>query len=747
MIRKNSSIWRNAISSASALTLIFSGLMFQSAEAVTSNPVPVCVGASCTVTFEYSGDNYLWAPPASVTSISFDIQGAQGGVTGGKGGRVTGTLSSVPAELYIFVGGVGQRGSSAAGGFNGGGSAGLGFGDEGSGGGATDIRTSTAISSRVVIAAGGGGSGGAIGGAGGSGGGLQGLAGRAARTEGGAGGTATVGGNGGLPYGGTSGTKGALGLGGNGGSSSYSGGGGGGGGLYGGGGGGATLDTCCYGSGAGGGAGGSSFASASVVTEPVHSTGVRSGSGLAVISYFLPPEVVTFASATTITKQDALVFNLGFNQDVSGLVSTDFSQPDNPCATLAVAGSASSYTVTLSGCPDGSHRLGLASNSVSGSGAGPAQAFTSNSVTLDSVAPSALIVAPTSPANSATPRFSLTFSEPISGFDAADLSVTGAGCVFDAISGSGLTLSATLKACENAASAQITVAANSFTDAAGNLGPVQQVDSASVRIDHEAPAGNWVAASLATTYVDPSFELSFAEPTVGLQAADFEQIGTAVGCVLNLTELTSGTRYSVATSGCGFGSVQVALGSGSFTDVATNPGTASQSGSIIFAAAPVVTPPPAADNSVAPSAAPVAEVVTQPIAEPSVQPSAQPTAEPVAEPVAEVQAQPVAESSAELVAPLVAESVAVVKVLKVPRVKVTEAQTPVADLAEPTVIAEPIEVTPPIQTVAAVRTGSQSVDFAGLAYVAIGLLGAAAVTLGAVNSVKNLRLRRRVLPS
>ena len=88
-----------------------------------------------------------------------------------------------------------------------------------------------------------------------------------------------------------------------------------------------------------------------------------------------------------------------------------------------------------------------------------------------------------------------------------------------------------------------------------------------------------------------------------------------------------------------------------------------------------------------------------------------------------------------------------VKVLKVPRVKVTEAQTPVADLAEPTVIAEPIEVTPPIQTVAAVRTGSQSVDFAGLAYVAIGLLGAAAVTLGAVNSVKNLRLRRRVLPS
>jgi len=124
MKRKYLPIWRTAIASASALTLIFSGLLIQSAEAVTSNPVPVCSGASCTVTFEYSGDNYRWTPPANAASISFDLQGAQGGVTGGKGGRVTGTFLTVPSELFIFVGGVGQRGSSAAGGFNGGGSAG-----------------------------------------------------------------------------------------------------------------------------------------------------------------------------------------------------------------------------------------------------------------------------------------------------------------------------------------------------------------------------------------------------------------------------------------------------------------------------------------------------------------------------------------------------------------------------------------------------------------------------------------------
>ncbi len=681
MTRKYLATWRNVLSSASAITMIFSSLLVQSAEAVTSNPAPVCVGASCTVTFEYSGDNYLWIPPVTATSLSFDLQGAQGGVTGGKGGRVTGTFASVPAELYIFVGGVGQRGSSAAGGFNGGGSAGLGFGDEGSGGGATDIRTTSALSSRVVIAAGGGGSGGAIGGAGGSGGGLQGLAGRAARTEGGSGGTATVGGNGGLPYGGTSGTKGALGLGGNGGSSSYSGGGGGGGGLYGGGGGGATLDTCCYGSGAGGGAGGSSFASASLVPSPVHSVGVRSGSGLAIISYLLPPDVLTFASVTTIAKQEPLVFNLGFNQDVSGLANTDFTQPDNVCTSVVVAGSASSYTVTLSGCPDGTHQLILNSNSVSGAGAGPPQPVNSNVVTLDSVLPALAVAAPNSPSNAATPSFSITISESITGFESADLTVSGQGCSLDTLTGSGLSYVAKLKGCENAASAQISVASNSVTDVAGNLGPAQKVDSAVVKIDLAAPQATWAITSSLPSYANPSFELSFDEPVVGLQVADFEQIGVATNCSLALTELTAGTNFAVATSGCGFGAVQLVLVAGSYSDVATNPGSASQSGSILFAVAPVVAP-------VVEPAQPVVDPVVETITAPT------PTSPPglTAAPSPEVVAEPVAAPTAPPVIEVVVDSVAS-EAVPVPRVRTAKAVA-INDLVEAPTAVEPIAVQP-----------------------------------------------------
>ena len=126
---------------ASALAVLFGGLVVQSVQAVSSNPTPVCVGSNCTVTFEYSGDYYLWSPPTGARNISFDLAGGQGGRSGGQGGRVTGSLVNPPTALYIYVGGAGAQGSAAAGGFNGGGAAGSGRGDEGSGGGATDIRT------------------------------------------------------------------------------------------------------------------------------------------------------------------------------------------------------------------------------------------------------------------------------------------------------------------------------------------------------------------------------------------------------------------------------------------------------------------------------------------------------------------------------------------------------------------------------------------------------------------------------
>ena len=147
---------------------------------MATTPTPSCNASrtTCTVTFTYAGDYYMWPVPADVRSMSYSISGAQGGRSGGNGTKSNGTFKTVPTgNLYIYVGGQGSSGNGAAGGYNGGGQAGSGHGDEGSGGGATDIRTGTLLTDRVAVAAGGGGTGGWIGGTGGSGAGTTGTAG------------------------------------------------------------------------------------------------------------------------------------------------------------------------------------------------------------------------------------------------------------------------------------------------------------------------------------------------------------------------------------------------------------------------------------------------------------------------------------------------------------------------------------------------------------------------------------------
>ena len=261
--------------------------------------VEECLDNQCTVTFGYTGQIEPLTFPANATNVRFEVLGAQGGKSGGGGGRVTGVFNEVPSILYITVGGAGGSNAGEPGGFNGGGNAGGSAGVEGSGGGASDIRIGYSLSSRIVVAGGGGGRGSGLGSGGGAGGGLVGANGRTGQGAGGLGGSQSNGGLGGANYGqGTPGTSGDWGIGGTGGYGPLHGGGGGGGGYYGGGGGGADEDSCC--TDAGGGGGGSSYTDANLVSDVVHTQGVRPGAGQVTISYQL---VVTSEPAPPTEQQ------------------------------------------------------------------------------------------------------------------------------------------------------------------------------------------------------------------------------------------------------------------------------------------------------------------------------------------------------------------------------------------------------------------------------------------------------------
>ena len=260
-----------------------------------------------TQTFSYTGSIQNWTVPAGVTSLSFTAEGAQGGSgtagygVGGLGGRVQGSLSVTPGQaLSIYVG---QMPLSNIGGFNGGGNGANNTYGRG-GGGATDIRIGgVALANRVVVAAGGGGGGtncfSANQNNGGVGGGATGGNGYQCNQQTnyvGFGGTQTAGG---INLGGL-GQTGGLGQGGNGGTT-Y--GGGGGGGYYGGGGG-------SY----GGGGGGSSYVLATVVSNSIVTSGVRTGNGELTISWsgagcpsLLVPVTITINPAPILSVNNSTI--------------------------------------------------------------------------------------------------------------------------------------------------------------------------------------------------------------------------------------------------------------------------------------------------------------------------------------------------------------------------------------------------------------------------------------------------------
>ncbi|WP_460587054.1 glycine-rich protein [Haliea atlantica] len=110
-------------------------------------------------TFSYTGSPQTYTVPAGVSQIQIEAWGASGGgSSGGAGGYATGLLDVTPGQqLYIYVGQQGQTSGD----------------DEGSGGGASDVRTvggnwydPTSLNSRLIVGAGGGGSGSAGGGVG-----------------------------------------------------------------------------------------------------------------------------------------------------------------------------------------------------------------------------------------------------------------------------------------------------------------------------------------------------------------------------------------------------------------------------------------------------------------------------------------------------------------------------------------------------------------------------------------------------
>jgi hypothetical protein len=555
--------------------------------AVTPNPIPSCSDGVCYLSFDYSGDYYYWTPPAGINSLHFDVYGAQGGRTGGRGGLVSGDLQTLTTPLYIYVGGAGGQGNAAAGGFNGGGIAGSGHADAGSGGGATDLRLSTSLADRIVVAGGGGGMGGWIGGAGGPGGLTIATAGIKGSTNGtaGGGGTQTSGGTAGTGVSTGNGTAGTLATGGTGGNGSVAGGGGGGGGFFGGGGGGS--DSVSGGNDGAGGGGGSSFATLALTSNITHQAGAKVGNGQVYLRYTYAPTVTSFASTGHSVTSNSTDYRIVFDQYTYGVDVEDFvisGSAASGCFINNLYGDGYVYQFQVIGCANGQLNLALRANSIYGATAGPAVTASALATQVDNTNPGFHIAAPTGPTNVDILKFAVVADEPFTNPGPSAFTASGNGCqIVNWPMTSATSMEVWVTGCQSGTFASLYLLPKTIRDNNANLGPNSMVGSHPVQLDRDAPTVASLIAESPMADLVP-YRVTFNESVTGLDASSFAITGS--GCTLSKLD-GGGSQYQLWLGGCtetptlaikAKAATDAAGNKGPVTDVSAGSGTIDETG-------------------------------------------------------------------------------------------------------------------------------------------------------------------------
>ena len=281
--------------------------------------------------------------------------------------------------------------------------------------------------------------------------------------------------------------------------------------------------------------------------------------------------IVRHDPAGSPTNADSLTWRVTFSEDVANVDQSDFTAAGTT-ATLAVAEATAStvFDVTASGGDlaelNGTVTLGLGGGQDVADEAGNALADTAPSGAdqrgwvVDNAAPTVEITAPAAANAPFTATF--TFSEPVTGFTLADITV-GNGTASDLTGGDGATTyTATITpAAEGAVT--LDVAADVAADAAGN-GNVA-TEQVSVTHDMTRPTVAITAPDAANAPFTATF--TFSGPVTGFALAD---IAVGNGTASAFTDTDGGTTYTATITPGAEGAVTLDVAADVAADAAAN---------------------------------------------------------------------------------------------------------------------------------------------------------------------------------
>jgi FG-GAP-like repeat/Bacterial Ig-like domain/FG-GAP repeat len=222
---------------------------------------------------------------------------------------------------------------------------------------------------------------------------------------------------------------------------------------------------------------------AGAAIDPAGNTSGASTSTDNTVTFGAPIPTVTInqaAGQVDPTNVSPIAFSVHFSESVTGFTPSDVVFTGSTVGGTLVAGvsgSGQDYTVTVTGMTGtgtvvASIPAGAAVNGSSTASA--ASTSTDNSVTFDNVAPTVTITKAAGqpdPTNIPSISFDVTFSEPVTGFTAADVDLTGStagGTLSVVVTGSLDSYSVTVTGMNGAGAVVASIPAGAATDAASN---------------------------------------------------------------------------------------------------------------------------------------------------------------------------------------------------------------------------------------------------------------------------------------
>ena len=278
------------------------------------------------------------------------------------------------------------------------------------------------------------------------------------------------------------------------------------------------------------------------------------------------------------TNGSPIDFAVVFSDPVTGFSTGDVTLSGAAPGTLVgtVTGSGTTYNVAVSGMTGSGTVIAGIGAAVAEDGAGNPNlpsTSTDNIVTYDTTAPTITInqaAAQADPTADSPINFTVVFSEPVTGFQTGDVTLSGTapGTLVGTVTGSGTTYNVAVSGMSGIGTVTARVDVGKATDAAGN--PNVGSTSADNTVTYDFPPTitiNQAAAQADPTADSPiNFTVVFSEPVTGFQTGDVTLSGTAPGTLVG-TVTGSGTTYNVAVSGMsGNGTIIATIGAGVATD-------------------------------------------------------------------------------------------------------------------------------------------------------------------------------------